>query len=244
MGENGDGGASTTFRIALGLAALNAEAIGWLLLVFIMVDGVLVALLGVSTRWLMHFVFDALIVHVGLRSMLSDGRVVGTDALVDPRGRAPWLFVFRATLMMMPGILALLMVGGLLMPAFGIGAALGGGVIVGLGAYAVTFALFGTMLADLANGGSGNPEAAFERGREGFKPVLTLMLAGPVVAEFCLFAVSRLVGALDLPDRALAEGQDHLSIPGLLMDTAFPLAGVFVSLLAAVVIGRAWLKHY
>ncbi|MEO1460057.1 MAG: hypothetical protein AAFV49_21145 [Pseudomonadota bacterium] len=244
MSENGGATAPSSYQIAAGLAALNAEAIGWALLAFIIADGVMVALFGAAPRVLMHFVFDALMVHMGLRSMLSDGRVAGTAALVGSGGQTPWLFIFRATLLMMPGILALLMVGGLLMPAFGSSVALAGGVLAGLSAYAVTFSLFGTMLADLADGGRGDPEAALERGREGFRPVLALMLAGPVLAEFCLFAASRMADWLNLPEHAMIEGADHLSVVGLVIDTAFLVAGVFVSLLAAAVIGRAWLKRY
>ncbi|MEO1530836.1 MAG: hypothetical protein AAFU72_01560 [Pseudomonadota bacterium] len=244
MSENGGSATPSSYQIAAGLAFLNAEAIGWAVLAFVIADGVMVAIFGAAPRVLMHFVFDALIVHMGLRSMLSDGRVAGTAALVREDGQTPWLFIFRATLLMMPGILALLMVGGLLMPAFGVSAALGGGVIAGLSAYAITFSLFGTMLADLADGGRGDPEAALERGREGFRPVLALMLAGPVLAEFSLFAASRVADWMELPERAIIEGAEHLSVVGLLLDTAFLVAGVFVSLLASAVIGRAWLRRY
>ncbi|MEM7496926.1 MAG: hypothetical protein AAF371_02910 [Pseudomonadota bacterium] len=246
MTENGSGGggAASSYRIAAGLAALNAEGIGWAVLAFILADGVMVAVFGDALRVLMHFVFDALIVHMGLRSMLSDGRVTGLGAMVTETGRTPWLFIFRATVLMMPGILALLLVGGLMMPAFGPGAALGAGVVVGLGAYAVTFALFGTMLADLASGGSGDPEAALEKGRAAFRPALALMLSGPVLAELCLYAADSLARGIGLPDRAIDPEAEHLNAVGLVVDTAFLLGGIFVSLLAATALGRAWLGRY
>ncbi|MEM7527912.1 MAG: hypothetical protein AAF416_09550 [Pseudomonadota bacterium] len=241
MREDGNEGESSSFAIAAGLAAVNAEVIAWGVLLFLMVDGVLSVLFGTAPRVLMHFFFDALVVHAGLRSMLSGGRFAGLDAVLTADGRMPWLFVFRAVVLMMPGILALLMIGGLMMPVLGTAGALIAGVVVGLATYAITFALFGTMLADLAAGGDGNPEVALGRGQARFAAAFALMLTGPVLAELALYVVDRLVYAIALPDRAILPETEHISLLGLGVDAILLTGGIYVSLVTAAVLGRTWL---
>lgn len=244
MHDAGGGKARDSLALAASIAALNAEVIAWALLAFIMIDGLLTVLVGAAPRILMHFVLDALVVHAGLRALLSNGAVRGLPAIFTAEGTLPWAFMIRAVILSCPGILTLLMIGGLLMPALGPGGALVAGIVAGLGVHAGTFALFGTMLADLAGGGTGDPEAALERGRQHFRPVFMLMLTGPVVAELGFYAVEEMLLATGLPDRALSVEAGHLNPIGLAVDLLFLAMSIAVSLLTAAVLGRAWLRRF
>ncbi|MEO0820989.1 MAG: hypothetical protein AAF074_11255 [Pseudomonadota bacterium] len=231
-------GETVAMALALGLA--NAEVIARLALILIVTDGLCVILFGGAPRMILNFLFWSLVIYVALRTLLSNGRVAGVAALFREDGSLPWRFLVRAFLLNVPGVLAILMIGGLLLPALGQAPALAFGIAAGLCVHAATLALFGSMLVDIANGGDGDAERALARGRTLFLPVTVMMLSGPALAELILLGFERILVALDAPLRTVAVENDHASPVGFVLDALLLTGSAVVSVLTAVVLGRAW----
>lgn len=229
-----------TYALAAGTAAVNLELIAWGVVLVLFLDGLFIVLFGGAPRILLNFMFGALVMHGALRTMLSGGAVGGLAGALRPDGTVPWPFLFRALLLSMPSIFGLLMVGGLLVENVGRDVALFAGVIVGLTIQAGVLAMLGTMLTDLAQGGSGDAGEAMARSEGRFLPVFVLMLTGPTAAELAVFAVERTADGLGLPDRIAAAGAAHLSPLGLVVDGLLLIGSAAVSILTAAVLIQAW----
>lgn len=233
-------GARNIYALAAGTGAVNAELIAWGVLVMLFVDGLCVIVFGGAPRIVMNFLFSAILIHAAMRTMLSGGAVTGLPAALKADGKMPWSFVFRVFMLSVPGVLAIMTVGGLLLPVMGQAAALFAAVVAGLAVQAGTFALFGAMLTDLARGGEGEATAALERGQGQFGAVFRLMLIGPVATEIAVFAVGRALDAMGLADRVVEQGAAHINVVGLVVDGTLLAGSAAVAMLTAAVLVVAW----
>lgn len=226
------------FSLALGLYALNLYAIGWAVLGLLMLEGLTTILFGAAPRLPLNFIFTALVLHAALRTIASNGQVAGFDASLTADGGVPWGFMLRTLILSVPGALASLMVAGLILPGGGMEAALLGGVLGGVATNALVFALFGTMLVEIAEGREGDPEAALDEGRARFPAGLWLILMGPGVAEFCLFVFEMGARMMGLETRVAEAGAAHLNPDGIIIDTILYAGGAFVSIMMAAALVR------
>ena len=233
---------SGTFPIAVALTAVNAGAILWMALGFAFAGSLSAVLFGGTPGLLLDFLFSTVVTYGALRSFLSSGEVRGAAAMLPPGGVLPWNFILRSLVLAMPGVIAMMTVGGLLYPVASENTALIFGVAIGLVVQAATLALFGSMLVDIANGGEGDPERAMLRGRQAFVPVFAAFLAGPAVADLLLLTFDRAVSFSGAPGMAFEPGAAHVNPLGLVIDIASHLGRAFVALLTAVVLGRAWMR--
>ncbi|MEL6265790.1 MAG: hypothetical protein AAFR52_09105, partial [Pseudomonadota bacterium] len=200
-----------TGALALGVIGLNLQPLAWTVLVLVTLEGLATIALGIAPRFFMNLVFSVLALHVALRTLETGGRLTGLDAATTTTGAFPWLFLFRTVVLALPGLLAMLMVAGLIMPGFGDEPALFAGVIAGILTNTAVFALFGSMLVEIAAGREGDPEEALDRGRAHFGPTFTLMLMGPAAGEFILFLVETLARSMGVETRIASPDAAHLN---------------------------------
>jgi hypothetical protein len=228
-----------TLEIAHDLGLANLQALAWTVLVFIALDGLLVIVFGAAPRLLADFVFAALVLHGALRTALTDGAARGVEAALTPEGRLPWAFLFRTALLLVPSLLAFMLVGGLLAPSLGVEAARFVAVVVSLGVQSLAFALFATMLVEMARGGPGDAEAALARGRRHLVAVTTMMLTGPAAVELVVFLTRRAFIGLGTGDRVAVPGETHIDPLGMILDALTLTGSAIVSLMTAAVLLRA-----
>lgn len=228
-----------TLELTHDLGLANLEAIAWAILGLVALDGLCVVVFGAAPRGLVDFLFAVLVMHAALRTALSGGRVRGLAAALTPEGRLPWAFLLRTALLIAPGFLAFMLVGGLLAPTMGIEGALIVGVTVSIAVQAVTLALFGIMLVDIAGSGPGDAEAAMAKGRRHLTVILTMMLTGPAAVEIAVFLTRRAFIGLGTGDRVAVPGAAHIDPLGLILDVATLTGAAVVSLMTAAVLLRA-----
>jgi hypothetical protein len=228
-----------TLEIAHGLGLANLQAIVWAIVVFIALDGLCVIVFGAAPRILADFAFAALVLHGALRTALTKGEARGLAAALTPEGTLPWGFLLRTALMLAPSFLAFMLVGGLLAPSLGLVGASVVAVVVSLLVQSLAFALFATMLVEVAAGGPGDAEAALERGRRHLVPVATMMLTGPAAVELAVFLTRRAFIGLGLGDRVAVPGATHIDPLGMTLDALTLTGSAIVSLMTAAVLLRA-----
>ncbi|MEM9782975.1 MAG: hypothetical protein AAF899_10900 [Pseudomonadota bacterium] len=227
-----------TIPLAIGIFALNLQAIAWAVLVLIFLEGLTTILFGAAPRLPLNFIFTALVLHAALRTITSNGQVTGFDATLTSDGSLPWGFLLRTLILTVPGALASLMVAGLILPGGGMEPALLGGMIGGVSTNSLVYALFGTMLLDIAQGRDGDPEQALDEGRARFPAGVWLILTGPGLAEFCLFAFEMAARLLGLATRVAEAGAEHLNPDGIVVDALLYAGGAFISITMAAALVR------
>ncbi|MGF1554442.1 MAG: hypothetical protein ACFBWO_18355 [Paracoccaceae bacterium] len=228
-----------TLELAHGLGLANLQPLAWAILLFLALDGLFVIAFGASPRGLADFVFAVLVLYAALRTALTNGQVTGVAAALTREGRLPWAFLFRTALLVVPSLLAFLLVGGLLYPALGEGGARLVAFAVSLVVQSLAFALFATMLVDLAKGGWGDAEDALAHGRRHWVAVTTMMLSGPAVVETVVYLTREAFLGLGLGDRVAVAGATHIDPLGMALDALTLTGSAIVSLMTAAVLLRA-----
>ncbi|MEM6972748.1 MAG: hypothetical protein AAF577_08080 [Pseudomonadota bacterium] len=229
---------SGTLSVATGIFALNLLPLAWAVLCLVTLEGLATILFGADPGIPMVFIFTALVMHAALRMIASSGQVSGFDASLSASGTVPWLFMVRTLILSVPGVLTFFMVGGLIMPGAGREAAQIGGAIAGIAVNSMVYALFGTMLVEIAEGRDGDPEAALDEGRARFPGGFWIILLGPGIAEFCLFMLDLTARQIGLDITVIDNEAEHLSPVGLVLNTIHYAGSAFVAICMAAALTR------
>lgn len=231
------------FGLALAALQANFRAVAWVVLIGWFAEALSTLAFGAAPGSAVAFVTQALIMFAVMRTLLSGGEVAGLRALQTVNRGFPGQFVVRLLLLAIPGVVALVLVSGIVYPFQGRGAAIFAGLTVLLVTQTAVLALFGTMLPRIAEGKPGRATRAMERAEGNFRPVFLALLTGPVFVDLAAKVAGLMVETAGLPAQTVVPGWHHLSVVGTVLDIGFRVVSAVTAAFYAAVLTRVYLDQ-